>query len=114
MFAGLNSEAYDRTYSDRELVRRVARYLGHERRRVIGAGVLIALLAVVTAVQSLVVAAGINLLDQNPDPVLLVGIVGLSLVTGLVIWWASWLRRRLLGRVTGTVMADLASTRSKP
>ena len=107
MFAGLNSEAYDRAYSDRELVRRVTRYLGHERRRVIGAGILIGLLAVVTAVQSLVVAAGINLLDQNPDPVLLVGVVGLSLVTGLVIWWASWLRRRLLGRVTGTVMADL-------
>lgn len=107
MFAGLNSEAYDRTYSDRELVRRVARYLGRERRRAIAAGILITLLAVLTAVQSVVVAAGINLLDQDSSASLLVGLVGLSLVTGLLIWWASWLRRRLLARVTGTVMADL-------
>lgn len=107
MFAGLDSEAYDRTYSDRELMRRVARYLGRERRRVIIAGVLIALLAILTAVQSLVVAAGINLLDQAPSTTLLVGLVGLSLATGLLIWWTSWWRRRLLARVTGTVMADL-------
>jgi ATP-binding cassette subfamily B protein len=107
MFAGLNSEAYDRTYSDRELLRRVARYLGRERRRAIAAGILIALLAILTAVQSVVVAAGINALDQDSSAALLVGLVGLSLVTGLLIWWASWLRRRLLARITGTVMADL-------
>ena len=107
MFAGLDSEAYDRNYGDRELVRRVAQYLGRERRRAIGAGALIALLAIATAVQSLVVAFGINLLDENPSQTLLVGLVGVSLVIGLLIWWASWLRRRLLARVTGTVMAEL-------
>lgn len=107
MFAGLNAEAYDRTYSDRELVRRVAVYFGHDRRRVLWSAVLIAAIALVSALQPLIVAAGINQLGRNPTPTALALLVALSLVTGLFIWGANWARRRLLQRVTATVMADL-------
>jgi ATP-binding cassette subfamily B protein len=107
MFSGLDTEAYDRTYSDRELVRRIAAYFAHDLRRVIWAMVLIGGLAVVSAVQPFVLAWGINLLDTNPAPELLWGLVALSLVIGLFIWAGNWARRRLVQRVTGTVMADL-------
>lgn len=107
MFSGLNTEAYDRNYSDRDLVRRIWRYFARDRRRLTWTGVLIVALAIVTAVQPLIVAEGINQLDQNPSTALLIGLVLLSLLTGLFIWGANWIRRRLLVRLTGIVVSDL-------
>jgi ATP-binding cassette subfamily B protein len=107
MFSGLDTEAYDRTYRDRDLVRRIAGYFARDRRRLTWALALIVVLALVTAVQPLIVAEGINQLDESPSTALLVGLVLLSLASGLFIWGANWLRRRLLVRLTGGVMSDL-------
>jgi ATP-binding cassette subfamily B protein len=107
MFSGLNTEAYDRTYTDRELVRRVASYFGRDRRRMAWTLATIVVLAVITAIQPLIVAQGINLLGQDPAAAALVSLVLLSLLIALLIWGVSWLRRRLLARVTGMVMSDL-------
>jgi ATP-binding cassette, subfamily B, bacterial len=107
MFAGLDTESYDRTYNDRELVRRVGVYFARDRKRLLWSIVLIIALAVVTAVQPLVVAEGVNLLGQNPAPAMLIALVAVSLAIGLFIWGANWLRRRLLQRITGMVMSDL-------
>ena len=107
MFAGLDTESYDRSYSDRELVRRVGVYFARDRKRLLWSVVLIIALAVVTAVQPLVVAEGVNLLGQNPAPAMLIALVAVSLAIGLFIWGANWLRRRLLQRITGMVMSDL-------
>ncbi len=68
---------------------------------------LIIAFAVVTGVQPLVVAEGVNLLGQNPAPAMLIALVAVSLAIGLFIWGANWLRRRLLQRITGMVMSDL-------
>ena len=107
MFAGLNSEAYDRTYSDRELMRRVAGYFGRDRRRLTWTLVTLLVLAVVSALQPLIVSEGINLLGQTPSLAALWGIALLSLLAALLIWGLNWLRRRLLARITGMVVADL-------
>ena len=107
MFAGLDTESYDRSYSDRELVRRVGVYFARDRKRLLWSVVLIVAFAVVTAVQPLVVAEGVNLLGQNPAPAMLIALVAASLAIGLFIWGANWLRRRLLQRITGMVMSDL-------
>lgn len=107
MFAGLNTEAYDRQYSDRELVRRIGAYFMRSRRRVLWSVVLIVALAIVSTVQPLVLAQGINALDENATPELLALLIALSLATGLFIWAGNWIRRRLLQRITGAVMSDL-------
>ena len=107
MFSGLDTEAYDRTYRDRDLVRRIGGYFARDRRSLTWALVLIVALALVTAVQPLIVAEGINQLEEGPSTALLVGLVLLSLASGLFIWGANWLRRRLLVRLTGRVMSDL-------
>ena len=107
MFSGLDTESYDRSYSDRELVRRVGVYFARDRKRLLWSIVLIVALAVVTAIQPLVVAEGVNLLGQNPAPSMLIALVAISLAIGLFIWGANWLRRRLLQRITGMVMSDL-------
>ncbi len=107
MFSGLNTEAYDRTYSDRQLVRRVASYFARDRRRLLWTLVTIVLLAVISAVQPLIVSQGINLLGEGADPAALWALVWISLLVGLLFWGVNWLRRRLLARVTGMVMSDL-------
>lgn len=107
MFSGLNTEAYDRTYSDRELVRRVATYFARDRRRLLWTLLTIVALAVITAIQPLIVSEGINLLSENPAAEALVALILLSLLVGLLTWGVNWLRRRLLARVTGMVMSDL-------
>jgi ATP-binding cassette subfamily B protein len=107
MFSGLNTEAYDRTYTDRQLVRRVAAYFARDRRRLLWTLLTIVALAVIAAIQPLIVSEGINLLGEDPAPQALVALVLVSLVIGLVFWAVNWLRRRLLARVTGMVMADL-------
>lgn len=107
MFSGLNTEAYDRTYSDRQLVERIGHYFARDRQRVIWSAVLIAALAVVSAAQPFVVARGVDVLDDNPSTALLLALVGISLFLGLFIWAGNWARRRLIIRLTGTVMSDL-------
>ena len=107
MFSGLNTEAYDRSYSDRQLVRRVATYFLRDRRRLLWTLVTIAVLAVLSAIQPLIVSEGINLLGENPTTQALAALVLFSLVIGLSFWGVNWLRRRLLARVTGMVISDL-------
>jgi ATP-binding cassette subfamily B protein len=107
MFSGLNTEAYDRTYTDRQLVRRVAGYFGRDRRRMLWTLATIVVLAIISAIQPLIVAEGINLLGQAANPSALWALVFISLLVGLLFWGVNWLRRRLLARVTGMVMSDL-------
>ncbi|MEI2689765.1 MAG: ABC transporter ATP-binding protein [Anaerolineae bacterium] len=107
MFSGLNTEAYDRTYTDRQLVRRVATYFMRDRRRMLWTLVTILIAAAISAIQPLIVSEGINLLGETPDAQALTALVLVSLIVGLLFWVVNWLRRRLLARVTGMVMSDL-------
>ncbi|HSN76742.1 MAG TPA: ABC transporter ATP-binding protein, partial [Anaerolineae bacterium] len=76
-------------------------------RRLLWTLVTIVLLAVISAVQPLIVSQGINLLGEGADPAALWALVWISLLIGLLFWGVNWLRRRLLARVTGMVMSDL-------
>ena len=107
MFVGLNSEAYDRTYTDRARLRRVAGYFARDRRRLLWTTVTVTLLAIIAAVQPLIVSEGINLLGDAADLAALWTLVAVSLITGLLYWGVNWVRRRVLARLTGMVMSDL-------
>ena len=50
-FQGLDTEAYDREYGDRELIRRIFSYFEPHRRRVVIVGILITLNSVAGALQ---------------------------------------------------------------
>jgi ATP-binding cassette subfamily B protein len=107
-FGGLNTEAYDRQYSDRELLRRILRYFGPHYRRVLGVALLITALALAGAAQPFIVSHGLDLLVASPrrlDIVLGLGAVALAL--GVLNWGGNWLRRRLTARVIGEVVLGL-------
>jgi ATP-binding cassette subfamily B protein len=107
VFYGLDTEAYDRQYSDAELLRRIGGYFSLHRRRVVLVGLMVAAIALIGAAQPLVVSRGLDLLVANPSLGLVLGLTGLVLILGIMNWGGNWLRRRLSARVIGDVVQTL-------
>jgi ATP-binding cassette subfamily B protein len=107
VFFGLDTEAYDREYSDKQLLGRIFRYFGPHRRRVLIVAVLIAAISIVGAAQPIAVSRGLDMLIQRQSLAVLFSLVGIVLAIGLINWGASWLRRRLTVRVIGEVVQAL-------
>ncbi|HDQ34879.1 MAG TPA: ABC transporter ATP-binding protein [Chloroflexi bacterium] len=110
-FRGLDTEAYDRQYSDRELTRRILAYFKPHRRAVIGVGVLIAVGAGLGALQPVIIAWGLDLLIASSQRLdVLSALVGFTLFYGILNWAGNWWRRILSARVIGAIIATLRST----
>jgi ATP-binding cassette subfamily B protein len=107
VFFGLDTEAYDREYGDRELLQRVFHYFAPHRRRVVGIGLVISGVSLAGAAQPLVVSRGLDLLVASPQLNVLLGLVGIVLVLGVWNWVGNWARRRLTARVIGDVVLGL-------
>jgi ATP-binding cassette subfamily B protein len=107
LFYGLNTEAYDREYTDRELVYRVLGYFAPHRRHVIIVGLLITGIAIIGAAQPFVVAWGLDRLIASPSLGVLWGLVAVVLTIGVLNWAGNWLRRRLTARIIGDVVLAL-------
>jgi ATP-binding cassette subfamily B protein len=107
VFFGLDTEAYDRQYSDQDLLRRILRFFAPHRRRVIVVGALIATLSLLGAAQPIVVSRGLDLLVKSPTLHLIVALTAIVLVIGVANWAGSWLRRRLTVRIIGEVVLSL-------
>jgi ATP-binding cassette subfamily B protein len=106
-FYGLDTEAYDRDYSDRELIQRIFGYFAPHRRRVLIIASVITAVAVAGAAQPFVVARGLDLLVKSPSVGVLLGLVAVVLTVGVFNWAGNWMRRRLSARVIGDVVSAL-------
>lgn len=106
IFAGLDAEAYDREYSDRTLIRRIALYFGPYRSKVLAIAVLIALMSIFGAALPLAISRGLDTLSASSDLLPIALALGVLLI-GVLNWAANWLRRRLTQRVTGDVVLAL-------
>jgi ATP-binding cassette subfamily B protein len=108
-FSSLAAEKYDRQYSDRELVIRLAKYFLTQKRRLVIIGLMIAVMSGIGASLPIIVARGIDIAGSSPT-YLSIGIIsGLILGLGVLNWLANWLRRRLTMRTIADVIAALAS-----
>ncbi len=106
-FGNLDPEAYDRTYTDRQLLARLGTYFRpHGRALALVAGGL-ALTGALDVVFPLAISRGINALAEAPRPNLLIGLLVLVLVTGVLGWIVHFLRRRLTARVIGDIVFAL-------
>ncbi len=108
-FSGLNTEKYDRQYTDRELTRRIVDYFKTQRTRMIIIIVLVVALAAVSAALPVVVSRVVGFIAEQPDPslqaILLVGL-GVALV-GVANYGLNWARRSLTVRSVGDVVLTL-------
>jgi ATP-binding cassette subfamily B protein len=107
VFAGLDTEAYDRTYTDGELFRRIAGYFGRYRRRLWQITFFVSLVSLAGAAQPIIIARGVEALGGRPSTLLIGALVGFLTVSGVGIWLANWLWRRLMARLIGDVVAQL-------
>jgi ATP-binding cassette subfamily B protein len=106
-FGNLDPEAYDRQYSDAQIVARLADYFRPYRRRLAWIIAGIVLTGAFDVVFPLTIARGVNLLAERPSQALLVGLVALVLFTGVMSWLLFFLRRRLTTRTIGDVVFAL-------
>ena len=106
MRAGLTNEAYDRQYTNRQLFGRIAAYFRPSGRRMAVLMVLVAIISLVGAVQPVLVAWGVDVIDSNVanrDLLAALLVIGV-LVIGVVNWLLNWARRILTVRVLGDVV----------
>ena len=107
IYQGLNVEAYDRQYSDRVLLGRIARYFAPHRKRVLVVACLITAIALVGAAQPFVVARALDSLVASPRLEVVLGVAAAVLAFGLLNWGGNWLRRRLTAWIIGDIVLAL-------
>jgi ATP-binding cassette subfamily B protein len=106
-FAGLNTEKYDRQYSDRLLARRIINYLTSQRRRMTAIITLVIVLSLIGVAQPIVMSNALDILKGQPT-FTAIGLVGLAILfVGVAHWGLNWARRSLTVRTVGDVVLEL-------
>ncbi|MBE9523598.1 MAG: ABC transporter ATP-binding protein [Chloroflexi bacterium] len=103
-FSSLDTESYDRAYSDRELIQRLWIYFRSYRRRLTSVAFLLVTLAAASAGMPLLVSYGVDLVAEFPTDRDIYLLSGAVLGVGLYNWGANWIRRRLTARLIGDVI----------
>jgi ATP-binding cassette subfamily B protein len=106
-FSGLDTERYDRQYSDRQLLQRMVGYFRPHRLRVAAITLFLLIIAGAGAAQPVIVARGVDELAAGLTTTAVVLLAGSILVLGLIVWLSNWIRRRLAVRVVGDIVMDL-------
>lgn len=107
LFAGLDVEGYDRQYSDRELMARMAAYFRPQAKRLAAIVVLLTLTSLAGAALPMFLS---RVVDALRGPLTLGTIAllgGMVLGAGVVNWGANWARRRLTTRAVADVILQL-------
>ncbi len=116
-FGGLDTEKYDRQYSDRQLVGRIAEYFKPQVKRLSVVSVLVVAIAGVGATLPVVVSRAVDLirlpvqgegLAESQSATNLIIFIGIALLlVGIGIWGLNWARRALVVRAVGDVVLGL-------
>ena len=105
---GLETEAYDRNYSDRELLRRLLSYFAPYRWQMILVAAAISLNSLAGAAGPILISWGIDLLNQNSQQAGLILIVsGGLLLLGVLGWGFNFIQQWFSARVVGNVVLKI-------
>ena len=104
---GLDTEAYDREYSDRELLRRIMGYFRPHARRMILVAVMIALNSAAGTGGPILISRAIDLVAVNPSVETMLLLAGGVLLLGLSAWVFNYIRQLFSARVVGDVVLKL-------
>jgi ATP-binding cassette subfamily B protein len=106
-FRGLDTEAYDRSYGDRELLGRMFHYFSPYRRQLIVASIAILIIGVGGAATPILVSEGVDLIAGEESRQVMYTLTFALFALGILIWIANWIGRRLIQTAVGDVMLDL-------
>ena len=104
---GLQAEAYDRSYGDAQLLRRIGAYFRPHAGTVALVALTVALGSLAATVLPLVISRGINALTGNPTAQTMLGLAGLVTVLGALGWLFNFIRQWLGARAVGDVVLAL-------
>jgi ABC-type multidrug transport system fused ATPase/permease subunit len=104
---GLDSEDYDRTYKDRELLRRIVRYFRPYRRHVVLASTMLTLNSAAGTAGPILISKALDLIkrDSSTRAFLLLSLGVLLL--GVFAWGFNYIRQVLSARMVGNVVLHL-------
>ncbi|MFQ5408610.1 MAG: ABC transporter ATP-binding protein [Anaerolineales bacterium] len=101
IFGGLDAEAYDRQYSDADLLRRIVNYLRPLRSKLLGATLFMAAMAVVSAGLPILISRGVDQLVAQRSSRIIFTLVLLLLLIGILNWVFNYFRSRLFAEIIG-------------
>ena len=104
---GLNAEAYDRQYTDGELMRRIGTYFAKHRSRVMIVVTALAALSILNAAPPLLISRGINALAERGDNSQAPLLIALIFIIGILNWLANWVQRYQSVYVTESVVLEM-------
>lgn len=104
---GLEAEAYDRQYDDRELVRRIGRYFGAYRTKVIIIVASVFVMAALGAALPLIISNGVTIMTEAGNPAVFPILIGITFFVGVLTWITNWIRRQLTSEVIADVVMSL-------
>jgi len=104
---GLDSEAYDRTYSDRELLSRIIGYFRPHTRRMILVAAMITLDSVAGTGGLILVSNAIDIVAQSPSVEAMLLMAGGVLLMGVAAWTFNYIRQLFSSRVVGDVVLKI-------
>ncbi|OQB27147.1 MAG: putative ABC transporter ATP-binding protein [Chloroflexi bacterium ADurb.Bin180] len=104
---GLETEAYDRTYRDRDLLRRIAAYLRPHTRRMVLVSLALALNTATTAAGPILVSRTVDTLLVAPSTRAIVVLTVSLVALGIAGWALNFVRQWYTARVVGDVVLKL-------
>ena len=104
---GLDTEAYDRTYSDRELVARIIGYFTPHSRRMLLVAFLITLHSITNSGGPILLSSAVDMLAQDPSTQMMLLLAGGVLMLGVTAWLINFGRQLISYRVVGAVVLKM-------
>ena len=106
-FAGLDAEKYDRQYSDKELIQRIASNFAPQRKRLLTISALVTMVALISASTPMIISQSLEMLKTRPslEAIFLIG--GGVFLIGILNWGINWIRRSITARAIGEVVLSL-------
>ena len=101
---GLDTETYDRNYSDRELVARIVSYFRPYGRQMAVVGLMIFMNSVAGTGGPILISKGIDLMAQEPPLTAILLLAGGVLLLGVAGWGFNYAQQWLAARVVGNVV----------
>jgi ABC-type multidrug transport system fused ATPase/permease subunit len=107
LFDGLDAEAYDRKYDDRQLLRRIIGYFQPEAPRMLIVGFTTLLDALSRAIVPIVISRGVDDVQRTQDDSLIVAYGVIVAALGASAWLFNLIRRSLTAEAVGNVVLKL-------
>lgn len=104
---GLDAEAYDRNYGERELLGRIGHYFRPHARSMATVALMVVLASLMETGIPILISRGIDALASDRRTGLLVGLVVAVLVLSCLSWLFNYVRQRFSARAVGDVVLAL-------